>query len=198
MTSRRGCSRWWRGTRPARAMPCSISPILPGTTLGTPGPANQARGTRRSPSEPRGPSSSATGPTMRSRRLRSGAALDGSVSSTWKCLTSPIPTYNGSSGSPRTNSYRTTGPDARIWQRTLGRRASPASSHHRGALDGETTVVVLAAAMSTVVAEHSRVQRPPVRILDVLDRIRLPDGAIEPVGRIYEALTPLGRRLRRR
>ncbi len=67
-----------------------------------------------------------------------------------------------------------------------------------GALAGETTLVVFAVGMGKVVAEHSRVQRPPVRVLDVLDRIRLPDGAVEPVGRLYEALTSLSRRLRRR
>ncbi|MCA1702688.1 MAG: RES family NAD+ phosphorylase, partial [Actinobacteria bacterium] len=67
-----------------------------------------------------------------------------------------------------------------------------------GALVGETTLVVFAAGMGKVVAEHSRVQRPPVRMLDVLDRIRLPDAAVEPVGRLYDALTSLSRRLRRR
>ncbi|MGI8777220.1 MAG: hypothetical protein ACR2LJ_07495 [Acidimicrobiales bacterium] len=57
--------------------------------------------------------------------------------------------------------------------------------------------MVFTAGMAKVVAEHSRVQRPPVRMLDVLDRIRLPDAAVEPVGRLYEALTSHRRRLRR-
>ncbi len=67
-----------------------------------------------------------------------------------------------------------------------------------GALAEETTVVVFAAAMGKVVAEHSRVQRPPIRMLDVLDRIRLPEAAIESVGRLYEALISLSRRIHRR
>ncbi|MCA1704046.1 MAG: RES family NAD+ phosphorylase [Actinobacteria bacterium] len=67
-----------------------------------------------------------------------------------------------------------------------------------GALAGETTLVVFAAGMAKVVAEHSRVQRPPVRMLDVLDRIRLPESAVGPVGRLYEALSSLSRRLRQR
>lgn len=67
-----------------------------------------------------------------------------------------------------------------------------------GALEGETTVVVFASAMGKVTAEHSRVQRPPVRMIDVLTRIRLPDAVIDTVGRLYEALAALGRRLRRR
>jgi len=67
-----------------------------------------------------------------------------------------------------------------------------------GALGGETTVVVFASAMEKVVAEHSRVQRPPIRMVDVLQRIRLPEVAIESVGRLYEALGSLARRLRRR
>lgn len=67
-----------------------------------------------------------------------------------------------------------------------------------GALEGETTVAVFASAMGKVTAEHSRVQRPPVRMIDVLTRIRLPDAVIGTVGRLYEALAALGRRLRRR
>jgi len=42
------------------------------------------------------------------------------------------------------------------------------------ALLGETTLVVFAHALAKVTAEHSRVQRPPIRMLDVLTRIRLP------------------------
>jgi RES domain-containing protein len=67
-----------------------------------------------------------------------------------------------------------------------------------GALDGETTLVVFASAMGKVVAEHSRVQRPPMRMLDVMTRIRLPETAIETVGRLYGALASLARRLRGR
>ncbi len=67
-----------------------------------------------------------------------------------------------------------------------------------GALAGETTVAVFASAMGKVIAEHSRVQRPPVRMIDVLTRIRLPDALIDTVGRLYESLAALGRRLRRR
>jgi RES domain-containing protein len=51
-----------------------------------------------------------------------------------------------------------------------------------GALDGETTLAVFASAMGKVASEHSRVQRPPVRVIDVLTRIRLPDAAIDTVG----------------
>ena len=65
------------------------------------------------------------------------------------------------------------------------------------ALDGEVTLAVFAAAMDKVVAEHSRIQRPPVRMIRVLERVRIPDGAIDTVGRLYEALVALGRRLRR-
>lgn len=67
-----------------------------------------------------------------------------------------------------------------------------------GALDGETTLAVFATAMGKVASEHSRLQRPPVRMIDVLTRIRLPEAAIDTVGRLYEALAALGRRLRRR
>lgn len=66
-----------------------------------------------------------------------------------------------------------------------------------GALAGETTLMVFAASMAKVAADHSRVQRPPVRMVDVLTRIRVPDPAIGTVGRLYDALAALGRRLRR-
>ena len=66
------------------------------------------------------------------------------------------------------------------------------------ALDGEITVAVFASAMGKVVAEHSRVQRPPIRMIRVLEQIRVPDAAIDTVGRLYEALVALGRRLRKR
>lgn len=66
------------------------------------------------------------------------------------------------------------------------------------ALAGETTLAVFAAAISKVEPEHSRVQRPPIRMLRVLERIRVPDTAIDTVGRLYEALVALGRRLRER
>lgn len=55
------------------------------------------------------------------------------------------------------------------------------------ALVGETTLAVFASAMSKVASERSRVQRPPVRMIDVLTRIRLPDAAIDTVGRLYSA-----------
>jgi hypothetical protein len=64
------------------------------------------------------------------------------------------------------------------------------------ALDGEITLALFSSAISKVTAEHSRVQRPPIRMLRVLERIRLPNAAIETVGRLYEALVALGRRLR--
>ena len=64
------------------------------------------------------------------------------------------------------------------------------------ALDGEITLAVFASAMGKVVAEHSRVQRRPIRMIRVLERIRVPDAAIDTVGRLYEALVALGRRLR--
>jgi len=57
--------------------------------------------------------------------------------------------------------------------------------------------VVFASAIDKVLAEHSRIQRPPIRMLDVLTRIRLPDAGIGSVGRLYEALAALGRRIRR-
>jgi RES domain-containing protein len=66
------------------------------------------------------------------------------------------------------------------------------------ALAGETTLVVFAHAMHKVDAEHSRVQRPPIRMLDVLTRIRLPDAAVDRVGQLYAALAAIGRRLRGR
>ena len=40
-----------------------------------------------------------------------------------------------------------------------------------------------------VTAEHSRVQRPPIRMLDFLTRIRLPDAAVEEIGRLAWAKT---------
>ena len=66
------------------------------------------------------------------------------------------------------------------------------------ALDGEITLAVFASAMGKVVAEHSRVQRPSIRMIRVLEQIRVPDAAIDTVGRLYEALVALGRRLRER
>lgn len=63
------------------------------------------------------------------------------------------------------------------------------------ALDGETTLAVFVSAIAKVEAEHSRVQRPPVRMLRVLERIRVPDAAIDTVGRLYEALVALSRRI---
>jgi RES domain-containing protein len=66
-----------------------------------------------------------------------------------------------------------------------------------GALAGETTLVVFGSSMANVAAEHSRVQRPPVRMVDVLTRIRVPEPAIDTVGRLFDALAALGRRLRR-
>lgn len=66
------------------------------------------------------------------------------------------------------------------------------------ALDGEITLAVFGSAMDKVEAEHSRVQRPPIRMIRVLERIRLPDAAIDTVGRLYEALVTLSRRLRGR
>lgn len=66
------------------------------------------------------------------------------------------------------------------------------------ALDGEITLAVFGSAMAKVEAEHSRVQRPPIRMIRVLERIRLPDAAIDTVGRLYEALVALSRRLRGR
>lgn len=67
-----------------------------------------------------------------------------------------------------------------------------------GALDGESTLAIFPDGMAKVVAEHSRVQRPPVRMLDVLTRIHVPDVLIDSVGPLYDALAALGRRLRRR
>lgn len=67
-----------------------------------------------------------------------------------------------------------------------------------GALDGESTLAIFPDGMAKVVAEHSRVQRPPVRMLDVLTRIHVPDALIDSVGPLYDALAALGRRLRRR
>lgn len=66
------------------------------------------------------------------------------------------------------------------------------------ALEGEVTLAVFASAIYKVEAEHSRVQRPPIRILRVLEQIRVPDAAINTVGHLYEALVALGRRLRER
>ncbi|MGH8972502.1 MAG: RES family NAD+ phosphorylase [Acidimicrobiia bacterium] len=67
-----------------------------------------------------------------------------------------------------------------------------------GALAGEITLVVFAHALHKVHVEHSRVQRPPIRMLDVLTRIRLPDAAVERVGQLYGALVAFGRRLQGR
>jgi RES domain-containing protein len=67
-----------------------------------------------------------------------------------------------------------------------------------GAPAGETTLVVFAHAMHKVDAEHSRVQRPPIRMLDALTEVRLPAAAVERVGQLYAALVALGRRLRGR
>lgn len=66
------------------------------------------------------------------------------------------------------------------------------------ALAGETILAVFAAAISKVDPEHSRVQRPPIRMLRVLERIRVPEAAIDTVGRLYETLVAIGRRLRDR
>ncbi len=66
------------------------------------------------------------------------------------------------------------------------------------ALDGEITLALFHSAIGKLVAEHSRVQRPPIPMIRVLERIRVPDAAIETVGRLYKALAALGRRLRRR
>lgn len=65
-----------------------------------------------------------------------------------------------------------------------------------GALSGETTLVVFSSAMSKVSAEHSRIQRPPVRMIHVLEQIRVPEAAIDTVGRLYGALVAMRRRLR--
>ena len=67
-----------------------------------------------------------------------------------------------------------------------------------GALAGESTVVVFAAAIRKVHAEQSRVQRPPVRLFRVLRQVRLPEEAATTVGRLYEALYGLWQRLVRR
>lgn len=67
-----------------------------------------------------------------------------------------------------------------------------------GALDGESTLAIFSDGVAKVVAEHSRVQRPPVRMLDVLTRIHVPGVLIDSVGPLYDALAALGRRLRRR
>jgi hypothetical protein len=40
--------------------------------------------------------------------------------------------------------------------------------HVKPALPGETAFVVVAAAMNKVTAEHCRVQRPPIRMVDIL------------------------------
>lgn len=66
------------------------------------------------------------------------------------------------------------------------------------ALGGEFTLVVFGHAMSKVVAEHSRVQRPPVRMLDVLLQVRLPAVVAKPMRRLYEAIVSTARRLGRR
>lgn len=65
------------------------------------------------------------------------------------------------------------------------------------ALPGERTLAVFSFAMHKVEAEHSRIQRPPIRMLDVLERIRVPESVAGSVGRLYGALQRLGRRLRR-
>jgi RES domain len=67
-----------------------------------------------------------------------------------------------------------------------------------GALPGELTLVVFAHAMHKVTAEHSRTHSPPIRMVDVLNRIRLPEHPAEGVERLYEALRLLARRLGRR
>lgn len=67
-----------------------------------------------------------------------------------------------------------------------------------GALAGERTLVVFSHAMSKVVVEHSRVQRPPIRMLDVLLEIRIPRVVAGPVGQLYQAIAATARRLGRR
>lgn len=64
------------------------------------------------------------------------------------------------------------------------------------ALPGERTLAVFSSALHKVEAEHSRIQRPPIRMLDVLEHVRVPASVAESVGRLYEALRRLGRRLR--
>jgi hypothetical protein len=49
--------------------------------------------------------------------------------------------------------------------------------------------------LAKVTAERSQVQRPPIRMLDVLIRIRLPEPAVEQVARLYAVLASLARRL---
>jgi RES domain-containing protein len=66
------------------------------------------------------------------------------------------------------------------------------------ALAGDITLGVFASAMGKVDAEHSRIQRPPIRMIRVLEQIRVPDAGIDTVGRLYEALVALRRRLRGR
>lgn len=51
--------------------------------------------------------------------------------------------------------------------------------------------------MNKVVAEHSRVQRPPIRMVDILTSIRVPDAVIDSIGPLYDALAAVGRRVRR-
>lgn len=66
-----------------------------------------------------------------------------------------------------------------------------------GALSGETTLVVFADGLAKGTTEHSRVQLPRLRMLDVLARIRLP-AAVDEIGRLHAALVALGHRLSRR
>ena len=64
--------------------------------------------------------------------------------------------------------------------------------------EGEITLAVFSTAIDKMKAEHSRVQRPPIRMLRVLEGIRLPEAVVDSVGRLYESLVTLGRRVRNR
>lgn len=66
------------------------------------------------------------------------------------------------------------------------------------ALAGETTLVVFPEGIGKLDAEHSRVQRPPIRMLDVLTAIRLRSSSADTVGSLYRALAALARRVRGR
>jgi RES domain-containing protein len=66
------------------------------------------------------------------------------------------------------------------------------------ALEGEISLVLFTSGMTRVVAEHSRIQRPPVRMLKVILDIRIRGENATTIGRLYEALHKVARRLGRR
>jgi RES domain-containing protein len=56
------------------------------------------------------------------------------------------------------------------------------------ALRGEQTLAIFSEFLDKVEEEHSRIQRPPVRMRDLLRYIRLPDRASDELKRLFRRL----------